>query len=292
MMTDEPVPDVDARLASAYAEGAAGPTVHPHDAAWERLACGELTADERRTMADHLGRCRQCLAVYRAVATVAADARVFDPDAPAAAAGIDAGSRRAMAASGRWQGATLAATLALAISGAVYYSSRPAMPLRQTDVSAATPITPAVTRLAFEAPDVRLPASLTVAMRGSPGSTDRERFLDAFGAAMVPYRARQYDAAAQTLRAVTSRFPDVQEGWVYLGVSELLSARPAAALAAFAAAGDGGALNADLPWYVAVAHERQGNDAARTAALRRLCDAAGPYTTRACAALGTPVQPR
>lgn len=290
-MTDDHAP-ADEPLVRAYADRPAATMVHPDEATWERFACGELAPTERSALADHLGRCAECLAVYRAVVAVVTDAGTFDPDRPASAPESRAATGRTFAGVRWWQGAALAATVALAIAGAVYYTSSPATPAVEPVATGVAPATPVTTLLAFEAPDVRLPASLTVTMRGAPGSTDRERFLDAFGAAMVPYRAREYDAAAQALRGVTSRFPDVQEAWVYLGVSELLSARPAEALAAFAAARDGGVLNVDLPWYVAAAHERRGDEAARAAALRKLCDGPGPYTARACAALGTGSGPR
>jgi hypothetical protein len=55
---------------------------HPDEQAWERLACGELTDELRRSLLDHVVDCAECTRVYRALAELERGARRFDPGVP------------------------------------------------------------------------------------------------------------------------------------------------------------------------------------------------------------------
>ncbi len=71
----------DDELRAAYATLQAPALSHPDDAVWERLACAELPADQRRDLADHVTRCASCAALWRGVQTLRADAAKEAPRA-------------------------------------------------------------------------------------------------------------------------------------------------------------------------------------------------------------------
>ncbi len=55
---------------------------HLDESTWERLACGELGADERRSAFDHITRCDACRRILRAVEALHEGAQELDPGAP------------------------------------------------------------------------------------------------------------------------------------------------------------------------------------------------------------------
>jgi hypothetical protein len=70
--------DDDGTLREAFA---AAETTAPHvgEEAWERLACGELSIEERERVLDHSSRCPPCGRVLRALVILENEAREFDP---------------------------------------------------------------------------------------------------------------------------------------------------------------------------------------------------------------------
>ena len=55
---------------------------HLSESCWERLACGELEAEEKRRALDHVLGCARCAEIYRAVSIIAEEVPAFDPEAP------------------------------------------------------------------------------------------------------------------------------------------------------------------------------------------------------------------
>lgn len=70
-------------LGRAYRMAAAGGSDHPPEEVWERLACDELSADEREAVLDHVTCCEECGQTYRALRLLRSEACAFDPGAPA-----------------------------------------------------------------------------------------------------------------------------------------------------------------------------------------------------------------
>lgn len=72
----------DDELRAAYATlSAAAMEPHPDEALFERLACGELSADERLRLSDHVARCASCAGVWRGVQALRAEAERAAPRA-------------------------------------------------------------------------------------------------------------------------------------------------------------------------------------------------------------------
>lgn len=55
---------------------------HPSSADWERLACGELEAEPRRRLLDHMLDCPECSDTYRALGILRLEATAFDEQVP------------------------------------------------------------------------------------------------------------------------------------------------------------------------------------------------------------------
>jgi hypothetical protein len=72
----------DMTLRDAYA---AAETTAPHvdEESWERLACGELSAEEREQAIDHASKCSECASVLRALLVLEREAHELDPLVPA-----------------------------------------------------------------------------------------------------------------------------------------------------------------------------------------------------------------
>lgn len=188
----------------------------------------------------------------------------------------------------RW--AVAAAAVVLVSVGALYWQ-RTRLPEQQ----AAAPVSPSKPpvapaqqsfRLALESAPLRLPFATALVVRGETGPVSA-KYLKDLGAALEPYRARRFAEAAQALAALRTRYPAAVEAPFYEGVSLLLdgnAARAAAALHAAQAIG-GEALNDDIAWYLAVAHEHCGDWTAAEPLLKRLCAAEGVHRQAACAAI-------
>lgn len=70
-------------LGRAYRMAAAGGSDHPPEGVWERLACGELSVEEREIVFDHVTTCETCGQSYRALSLLRLEAHAFDTGAPA-----------------------------------------------------------------------------------------------------------------------------------------------------------------------------------------------------------------
>jgi len=277
-------------LARAEAAG----SVHPSEDDWVRFADDAMTDGERARLVDHLAVCVACADVYRVVEQVRTGATSVAPQAWSAR---------------RWGGfqasyvLVAAAMMAIAVSGTLWVMRGRGPAIQDQTASNPTPLPapevaapsagapPAVAARAPRlwaalpvAPAVTLPASLTLVMRGT--APDSQAFLSAFGAAIAPYREGRYAEAAAALGGVTRAFPDVPEGWYYLGVSHLLAGSPAAAIDPLERAVPSSVVGDDAAWLRAVALERAGRTDEAAAALRTLCAGAGPARQRACEAEG------
>jgi len=124
---------------------------HVSDALWEKLACGELSAEERTRVADHITRCRTCFDMYRATRELREGARAFDSnvphDAPPAVVKSQSASLRPW-----WPYAAAAAIVLAAVLVPLMRSSAPE---------------PEVTRTLSPAPTVVLTAPLGTVALGS-----------------------------------------------------------------------------------------------------------------------------
>lgn len=271
------------------------PSLHPSEEQWVQFAEGTLDEASRVRLADHIAVCGMCADTHRVVAAVRDAAAGVAPDATTA---------RESAPWRPWYGLAAAAALALAVSSALWFARGPAPSPEAAPVVAAAPpgaaplagsadsaIAPAAAAVAPRAwaalplaPAVTLPGSLALVVRGT--APDSQAFLAAFGAAIAPYRAAHYSEAAVSLETLTRSFPDVPEGWFYLGVSRLLASDAAGAIAPLERAGGSGVVGDEAAWLRAVALERAGRTAEASAALRALCTGTSGARQRACDAEG------
>lgn len=289
-------PLVDAALQRQYASLVAATSApHPSEDDWVRLADGVLDEPSRLRLADHVTTCARCADVFRAVVQVRDGAPALGAVlSPRATGGADGVSRV-------WYGLALAATLVLAIAGAVWRSGGAGRPTAPSPVASSAPVSapaampsatpPPASAVAVgprawaalsTAPAITLPASLALIVRGA--APEAEAFMTAFGAAMVAYREGRFDAAAVALERVTRRYPDIAEGWFYLGASRLLAGDAAGALAPLERGRASTVLEAEARWLHAVALERAGRGPEADQALSAMCAGDSPNRDRACAA--------
>jgi predicted Zn-dependent protease len=128
-----------------------------------------------------------------------------------------------------------------------------------------------------------LPAALTLVVRGA--SSDSEAFMEAFGVAITPYREARYADAATALEGVTRQFPQVAEGWFYLGVARLLSERAGDAVEPLRRARGSEVVGEHARWIEAVALARAGRADEAATALQAMCESRGSHRAGACEAL-------
>jgi hypothetical protein len=85
----------DATLREAYQSS--DPAVpHVSDDCWERLACGELSLEERERALDHASACFECGRILRTLLLLEGEARAIDPLVPAGLSALpERRSRRA-----------------------------------------------------------------------------------------------------------------------------------------------------------------------------------------------------
>jgi Tetratricopeptide repeat len=277
-------------LARAEAAG----SVHPSEDDWVRFADDAMTDGEHARLVDHLAVCIACADVYRVVVQVRDGAPSVA--APARSPGRGGGAWA-------WYGLAAAAVLVIGVSGTFWMTRGRGAPIAsQTAANTATAPSPVVPSPSPDAappvpppgprgwaalpvaPAVTLPASLALVVRGA--APESQAFLTAFGTAIAPYRQGRYDEAASALGAVTRSFPDVPEGWYYLGVSRLLAGDAAAAIDPLRRATPSSVVGDDAAWLHAVALERAGRPDDVASALRALCAGTGPARQRACEAEG------
>lgn len=142
-------------------------------------------------------------------------------------------------------------------------------------------------RLAIEAAPLRLPFSTAMVLRGKGESTSQD-YLQELGKALGPYRSEAYADAAVQLGELRARYPKAVEAPFYQGVARLLAGDFKGALEPLEAARaiGGEALNDDIAWYLAAAHERNGEWLKTVRFLESLCGAEGVHRVAACSALG------
>ena len=256
-----------------------GADVHPSEDDWVKFAARDLEPAQRAAMADHIVACADCARTYRAVADV------------------DRGASRLAAESprSRWrERIALAASIVLALAGWSWLipttSLTPTVDSQAPVAESAGPsptVAPEPVRWAAlgDAPAVRLPSALTLAVRGP--RRDADAFLRAFGPAIAPYRDGRYAEAAAALAPVAEAYRDVPEAWFYLGVARLHAGQPAEAVEPLRRAVGSAVVGDEARWWEAVALERAGRAADAQRALAQLCAAAGPDRARACDAAGT-----
>ena len=190
-----------------------------------------------------------------------------------------------------WLG--VAAALVIAVGGAIalrsayvdssrWRRSRRIRDAGRTEPDGRTCRTTGMARL-HTPPEVRLPASLALAVRGT--DRDRDALLEAFGQAIAPYRAGRFGEAANLLAPLAARRPDIPEFAFYLGIARLFAGDSSAAVAPLRQARASTALSHEAQWYEAVALERLERRQETKQVLSALCAASNPYQTRACEAL-------
>ncbi|MBI4909296.1 MAG: hypothetical protein HY820_37100 [Acidobacteria bacterium] len=139
-------------------------------------------------------------------------------------------------------------------------------------------------RLTLEPAPLRLPFAAVV-IRGSSAALSAS-YLKELGGALDPYRAGNFDESSQRMAALRQKYPQAVEPAFYQGVSELLRNDAGHAMEPLQAARKigGEALNDDIDWYLAIAHERNGNWSSAEPLLAKLCKSEGHYRNSACAA--------
>lgn len=70
-------------LGRAYRMATAGASDHPSEEIWERVVCGELAANAREAVFDHVTCCEECAETFRVLRLLSREARTFDPGVPA-----------------------------------------------------------------------------------------------------------------------------------------------------------------------------------------------------------------
>jgi hypothetical protein len=135
---------------------------------------------------------------------------------------------------------------------------------------------------AIEPPAVRVPLSSLEASRSGEHSGESTALLDALG----PYQQGDFHATVAPLERVVRDHPQNADAALYLGVSYLMTARPAAALGPLGRALEraGPDRRREIAWYLATAEQRAGRIPESRSRLAALCAQAGPYQSRACAA--------
>jgi hypothetical protein len=94
---------------------AAGELTAPHvgEETWERLACGELSHEERERALDHASRCPPCGRILRALVILEREALEFDPLVPAVLSGATEARRGRQFRRSAIVGAAAAAVIAM-----------------------------------------------------------------------------------------------------------------------------------------------------------------------------------
>lgn len=255
---------------------------HPDEDAWVRFACDDVADDERGRLVDHAFACGSCAATLRAVMHVRQGAAAIDKGAPPA-------SQKKSHPLYMWLG--VAAALVIAVAGAIVLRPGEPTPPDSDPIASTTPTTPPAPAPRAEppswarletAPEVRLPASLALAVRGA----DRNReALEAFGQAIAHYRAGRFGEAANLLAPLAARRPDIPEFAFYLGIARLFAGDSPAAIAPLRQARASPMFSEEAQWHEAVALERAGSRAEARKLLAALCASRHPYRARACTAL-------
>ena len=186
----------------------------------------------------------------------------------------------------RWAAAAAAIAATVTLAVIMNRETPPPAPPTAAPVQTAAPRPRAV--VTFTKPEVKLsPTVLT--WRGKEGENAYVRDLRP---AIDAYRAGNYADAEKYFATLAQRYPRAIEGHFYLGVVRMLQDDFAGAIEPLTAAA---ALNVatfadDAAWFLAVAEQRSGGDAART--FEAMCAAAGTHAKEACDARQLIATPR
>jgi hypothetical protein len=243
------------RMRQAFAgDTAAGVDCPPAIRIWEAVN-GELAPADAAAVVDHVSSCGACAEAWRI-------AQELEVEQAGGAPVIPFPARRRTSVV--WGLLAAAATLVLAIGAwpLLRGASAPAAPVA-TAVTPAPPSAPApvpeqttaALGPAIEKAPVVLSASRVLVFR-SKASADP--FVDAFAAAIEPYRRDDYPEAITRLDALARKYPDADEPPFYLGVSLLIASRPADAVVPLrrAAKGRDAAIAAQARRYLELATAR------------------------------------
>jgi len=189
-----------------------------------------------------------------------------------------------------WRPLSLAAAVVLLVVTAVMIRSlnRSVAPTRQAaqpPVSAASPpAVPASGSLTLSKAAIKIPAFAVLTFRGDANSANS--YLADLAAALEPYRQDNFAKAAQTLAALSRRYPRAAEPAYYLGISQLFLAQNQAAVESLQTARRYAAdtLREDVSWYLIVAFDRSGKTPEALREAEALCGRGGEYRDRSCAA--------
>jgi hypothetical protein len=197
----------------------------------------------------------------------------------------DARIRRRIARGRRppiWRAAALAASMVLAVGGALVISrgadpgAAPAVP-GQTRPVIAMPAGPGI--LVADKLEPRIDAA-ALAWRGSD-----DRFAVDLAAALKPYAENNFKAATAALTKLATQYPDHAEPALYLGICQLLMDRPVGAEQTLRkAAAMGGSTLEDARWYLAVAVYQNGRRSEARQLLADVCRDNGSRAAEACLA--------
>lgn len=274
--------DLDARL-RRQAEAARPERVGcpPPDLLFARHA-DALDADVRERLEAHVRTCDAC----RRLADDFDSLGLGEPDAAVeqrVAARL--GGRATHPQTGFWAiAATLALTSGLAVAVWLWRTApleAPAAP--PMAVGVAPQPAPIVALWSVTPPAVRVPLSSLDVPRGEGPAAEGAALV----AALEPYQAGDYGAAAERLTALVRDVPGSGEVQFYLGASHLLAGRPDVAASALERALTllPAPRQPEAEWYLATAEQRTGQIDRARARLRALCAQPGPYQSQACAAV-------
>jgi len=131
---------------------------------------------------------------------------------------------------------------------------------------------------------IKIPASVVLTFRGDAESA--KTYLADLANALEPYRQDNYVEALRRLAILSPKYPDAAEPAYYEGVSQLFLNQNQSAIESFEAARRRGSdtLRDDISWYLALAFYRSGKAVDARQQTEALCQRAGEYKARACAA--------
>jgi hypothetical protein len=148
----------------------------------------------------------------------------------------------------------------------------------------APPVAASTGPLLLDKAAIKIPASAVLDFRGEAEGS--KTYLTGLADALEPYRKDDYAEAARRLDRLVPQYPQAAEPPFYLGVCQLFLNRNEAAIESLLAARSrpGNTLTDDISWYLAIAFDRAGRAADARRETASLCDKAGEYHERACAA--------
>ncbi|MBZ5537016.1 MAG: hypothetical protein LAO31_13770 [Acidobacteriia bacterium] len=115
----------------------------------------------------------------------------------------------------------------------------------------------------------------------------RDQFLKDMAPALEAYRNDNFNASADSLQTLSSKYSESVEVFFYLGVSRLFLAEYPAAIKALeqAARLADDSFSPDVLWYLSISCQRSGQTEMARGYLQQLCGGSSGYAARACVAL-------